>query len=594
MNPDRLKTLREKMAEHEISALIVPTSDFHDTEYVSDYFTARKHFSGFTGSAGVLVVLKDKAGLWTDGRYFIQAAHELENSGIDLMKMGVKGTPSITQYILENLHDGEKAAFDGRTVSMEDFEGYQEAFAPKGISIVTDLDLAGEAWPDRPALPKTETYHYDEIYNGRSVPEKLADVRKAMEELKADWHVITKIDEIAWLYNLRAHDIPNFPVALAYTILSKDGGTLYIDQSRLDDESRKLLEDAGIAIADYDAIYEDVKNLEGPVLMEKDYVNSRIGRSIKEPVFADDPIQMMKAVKNPVEVAGAFAAHEKDGAAVVRFWKWLEEAMKDGKPVTEISAAEQLQKFRAEQPDYLEDSFETIAAYGPNAAMAHYHPDEENPVKLENKGLFLVDSGGQYLQGTTDITRTFVMGDLTDEEKHAFTRVMQSHIDLAKAVFPKGARGVNLDILARQWLWNEGKDYNHGTGHGVGALSNVHEGPNGFRWQIVPERKDSAVLEAGMITSDEPGMYEEGKYGIRHENLLVTVPAFTTEYGDFLKHDVLTLVPFDVRGLDTSLMHQDQIDWLNNYHQRVFDTLSKYLDEEETAWLKEKTAPISK
>lgn len=451
MNPDRLKTLREKMAEHEISALIVPTSDFHDTEYVSDYFTARKHFSGFTGSAGVLVVLKDKAGLWTDGRYFIQAAHELENSGIDLMKMGVKGTPSITQYILENLHDGEKAAFDGRTVSMEDFEGYQEAFAPKGISIVTDLDLAGEAWPDRPALPKTETFHYDEIYNGRSVPEKLADVRKAMEELKADWHVITKIDEIAWLYNLRAHDIPNFPVALAYTILSKDGGTLYIDQSRLDDESRKLLEDAGIAIADYDAIYEDVKNLEGPVLMEKDYVNSRIGRSIKEPVFADDPIQMMKAVKNPVEVAGAFAAHEKDGAAVVRFWKWLEEAMKDGKPVTEISAAEQLQKFRAEQPDYLEDSFETIAAYGPNAAMAHYHPDEENPVKLENKGLFLVDSGGQYLQGTTDITRTFVMGDLTDEEKHAFTRVLQSHIDLAKAVFPKGARGVNLDILARQW-----------------------------------------------------------------------------------------------------------------------------------------------
>lgn len=594
MNPDRLKTLRKKMAEHEISALIVPTSDFHDTEYVSDYFTARKHFSGFTGSAGVLVVLKDKAGLWTDGRYFIQAAHELENSGIDLMKMGVKGTPSITQYILENLHDGEKAAFDGRTVSMEDFESYQKAFTPKGISIVTDLDLAGEAWPDRPALPKTETFHYDEIYNGRSVPEKLADVRKAMEELKADWHVITKIDEIAWLYNLRAHDIPNFPVALAYTILSKDGGTLYIDQSRLDDESRKLLEDAGIAIADYDAIYEDVKNLEGPVLMEKDYVNSRIGRSIKEPVFADDPIQMMKAVKNPVEVAGAFAAHEKDGAAVVRFWKWLEEAMKEGKPVTEISAAEQLQKFRAEQPDYLEDSFETIAAYGPNAAMAHYHPDEDNPVKLENKGLFLVDSGGQYLQGTTDITRTFVMGDLTDEEKHAFTRVLQSHIDLAKAVFPKGARGVNLDILARQWLWNEGKDYNHGTGHGVGALSNVHEGPNGFRWQIVPERKDSAVLEAGMITSDEPGMYEEGKYGIRHENLLVTVPAFTTEYGDFLKHDVLTLVPFDVRGLDTSLMHQDQIDWLNNYHQRVFDTLSKYLDEEETAWLKEKTAPISK
>lgn len=594
MIPQRLQALRQVMKDHDVSALIIPTSDFHDTEYVSDYFGARKHFSGFTGSAGVLVVLPEQAALWTDGRYFIQAAHELENTGVDLMKMGEKTTPSISEYILTATEDGDQIAFDGRCVSMADFEGYQKAFDKRHLSILTDFDLAGEAWSERPDLPATQTFHYDEQYNGKSVADKLADVHKVMKEAGAKHHVMTKIDEIAWLYNLRAHDIPNFPVALAYTVLDEDGGTLYINQERLDPQSRQILEEAGIAIADYDQIYEDVKTLEGPVMMEKDFVNSRIGRSVKEPLWMTDPIQKMKAVKNPVEVEGARKAHEKDGAAVVRFWKWLEEQMAAGNPVTEISAADRLQKFRADQPDYLEDSFTTIAAYGPNAAMAHYHPDTQNPVPLEAKGLFLVDSGGQYLQGTTDITRTFVLGDLTEEERHAFTRVLQGHIDLARAVFPKGARGLNLDILARQYLWNEGRDYNHGTGHGVGALSNVHEGPNGFRWQIVPERQDSAPLEVGMITSDEPGMYAEGKYGIRHENLLVTQPAFSSEYGDFLCHEVLTLVPFDVRGLDLSLLSQDQIDWLNRYHQRVANTLSGYLSEEENAWLQKKTAPITR
>lgn len=592
MNTDRLAGLRQAMKEHQISAVILPTSDFHDTEYVCDYFASRRHFSGFTGSAGILVVLENQAGLWTDGRYFIQAAHELEGSGIDLMKMGMPGTPEIEQYICDHLQPGQKAAVDGRCMSVQALTKLKNELAAHDIALESDLDLAGEAWPDRPALPQTQTFHYDEKYTGRSVPEKLAMVREKMKEAGAKAHVTTKIDDIAWLYNLRAHDIPNFPVALAYTVITQDGGTLYIDQSRLDDTSRKILEEAGIELKDYNQIYEDIDSLEGPVLMDPALINSRLGFAVADPIWAPNPIQAMKAIKNEVEVEGARQAHLKDGVAVTKFWHWLENEMAQNHPVTEISAAARLGEFRAEQPDYIEDSFTTIAAYGPNAAMAHYHADEAHPVPLENHDLFLVDSGGHYLQGTTDITRTFVMGDLTEDERHDFTRVLQGHINLARAIFPYGARGMNLDILAREPLWKEGKDYNHGTGHGVAALSNVHEGPNGFRWKIVPERQDSAILEPGHITSDEPGMYVEGKYGIRHENLLVTVPAFETEYGKFLRHDVLTLVPFDVRGLDLSIMEPSEIEWLNQYHQQVREALTPYLNEEEAAWLKEKTEPV--
>lgn len=592
MIQERLTTLRKKMAAHDVAALIIPTSDFHDTEYVSEHFMARKHFSGFTGSAGVLVILQDKAALWTDGRYFIQADQELKGSGIELMKQGQPGTPTIAQYILDNVQEGQKVAFDGRCVSMQDFETYEKQLQAKHLDIITDLDIAGEAWENRPALPNTRTFHYHEKYSGKEISEKLADVRHAMKEAGAQHHVISKIDEVAWLYNLRANDIPSFPVALAYSILGLDEGVLYIDASRLDAASKEWLAQNNIEIRPYDAIYEDVKTLEGPVLMDKGFINSRIGRAIQEPLWGEDPIQLMKAKKNPVEVEGAKEAHRKDAVAMIRFWKWLEAMMAQGQPVTEISARDHLHELRALDPHFLDESFSTISAYGANAAMAHYHPSEENPVLLHPSHLFLVDSGGHYLQGTTDITRTFVLGPLTEEERRAFTRVLQGHIDLARAVFPKGARGLNLDILAREWLWKEGKDFNHGTGHGVGAMLSVHEGPNGIRWRVVPERRDSGELAVGMITSDEPGMYEEGKYGIRHENLLVVQPAFTTEYGEFLRHEPLTLVPFDVRGLDVSLMNEDQIEWLNAYHKQVYDTISPKLSAEEANWLKEKTEPI--
>lgn len=591
---ESLAALRAAMKEENIQAYIIPTSDFHDTEYVCDYFAARKHFSGFTGSDGTLVVLPDKAGLWTDGRYFIQAAHELKGTGIDLMKLGQPDTPTIEDYIVDNLKAGDTAAFDGRCVSYNNYETWKKAFEKKGIHTEVFKDLTAEVWKDRPAMPAAPTFHLDEKYAGKSVEDKLKEVREKMEENNAEAYLTNKIDDTAWLFNIRAKDIPGFPAPLSYVILTKDGGTFYINDERLDDVSRKILEDNNIAIAPYDQIYEDVKELKVPVLVDGKLVNSTLVCSLENPVLAKDPVQLMKAMKNPVEVEGFRQAHIKDGAAVVKFWNWLEKAMKNGETLTEISAADKLQSFRKEQPDYIEDSFDAISAYGPNAAMCHYHADESNPVVIEPKGLYLVDSGGHYLQGTTDITRTFVVGDLSDEERYAFTRVLQSHIDLAKAKFRYGSGGLSLDVLARQWFWNEGLDFDHGTGHGVGHLLNVHEGPNSFRWKIVPGKTEMSVLEEGMVTSDEPGLYIEDKFGIRHENLLVCKEWKTNEYGKFMEHETLTLVPFDVRGLDVSLMEQDQIDWLNDYHQRVREVITPLLNEEEAAFLEEKTRPVSK
>lgn len=591
MVTDRLKALRQAMHEQNVQAVIIPTSDFHDTEYVCDYYQARVEFSGFTGSAGTLVVLADKAALWTDGRYFIQAARQLEGSGIELMRSREPGVPEIEEWIADNLKAHDTVAFDGRCITYAEFEKYKKYFAAFDIEMKTDTDFPGLVWTDRPAMPCAQTFPYDEEYTGESAASKMDRVRQQMEKQKADFFITTKIDDIGWLLNLRAGDIPSFPCALSYFILSKDGGTLYIDDSRLDDVSRWKLEDNNIQIRPYNAVYGDAALLEGRVLADPTLTNAQIIVSLQKPVLAEDPIVLMKATKNPVEMEGARRAHIKDGIAVTKFMYWLKKNI--GKePMTEISAAEVLHQLRDEQPEFLEESFETISAYGANAAMPHYHPDTENPVVIEPRGLYLVDSGGHYLDGTTDITRTFVMGDLTEEERTLFTRVLQGHIQLAKAKFLKGCRGINLDILAREPLWRDGLNYNHGTGHGVGALSNVHEAPNGVRWQIVPERNDSCVLEEGMITSNEPGVYIENKFGIRHENLMLCRNAFSTEYGDFMEHETLTVVPFDLDGIDPSLMQPDEIAWLNDYHQRVYDVLAPCMKEDEKDWLREATRRI--
>lgn len=591
MIKERLMKLREEMNKEGMQAYIIPTSDFHETEYVSEYFAARKYMSGFTGSAGVLVVLLDKAGLWTDGRYFIQAANQLAGSGIDLMKQGQEDTPSIEEYIVTNLTQGSIVGFDGRVMNVNDANKYKQAFMMHDIKMVTDKDLVGRIWDDRPALPCTETFHYDEKYAGKSISEKLTQVREAMKGYNCRSHIVTKIDEIAWLYNLRAHDVPHFPVALAYTIIKENDAMIYIDASRLDEESKTLFAQNHIQVKDYEAIYEDVKTLEGPVLVDGNFVNSKIVYSLNtEIVYAQDPIVLLKAMKNEIELANTRNAHIKDGVACTKFMYWLMQNVNNG--ISEMSAQEKLQELRKEQADYLEDSFNTICAYKEHAAMMHYSSNEETNVELKPEGMLLVDSGGQYLDGTTDITRTFVLGSITEEEKKWFTLALKGHIRLEKANFLYGCRGLNLDILARGPLWDLDMDYQCGTGHGVGHLSNVHEAPNGFRWKIVPERNDSCVLEEGMITSNEPGVYVEGEFGIRHENEMVVVKGNKNFYGQFMHFETLTFVPFDRKGIDKSLLSEDELAWLNDYHASVYEKISPFLTIEEAEWLKEACRPL--
>lgn len=591
MIKERLMKLREEMNKEGMQAYIIPTSDFHETEYVSEYFAARKYMSGFTGSAGVLVVLLDKAGLWTDGRYFIQAANQLAGSGIDLMKQGQEDTPSIEEYIVTNLTQGSIVGFDGRVMNVNDANKYKQAFMMHDIKMVTDKDLVGRIWDDRPALPCTETFHYDEKYAGKSISEKLTQVREAMKGYNCRSHIVTKIDEIAWLYNLRAHDVPHFPVALAYTIIKENDAMIYIDASRLDEESKTLFAQNHIQVKDYEAIYEDVKTLEGPVLVDGNFVNSKIVYSLNtEIVYAQDPIVLLKAMKNEIELANTRNAHIKDGVACTKFMYWLMQNVNNG--ISEMSAQEKLQELRKEQADYLEDSFNTICAYKEHAAMMHYSSNEETNVELKPEGMLLVDSGGQYLDGTTDITRTFVLGSITEEEKKWFTLALKGHIRLEKTNFLYGCRGLNLDILARGPLWDLDMDYQCGTGHGVGHLSNVHEAPNGFRWKIVPERNDSCVLEEGMITSNEPGVYVEGEFGIRHENEMVVVKGNKNFYGQFMHFETLTFVPFDRKGIDKSLLSEDELAWLNDYHASVYEKISPFLTNEEAEWLKEACRPL--
>lgn len=592
MIQERLQNLRAKMQENGVQAYIIPTSDFHETEYVSDYFACRKYMSGFTGSAGTLVVLADQAGLWTDGRYFIQAQAQLQDTGITLMKMGQPETPSIEDYICQNLSKGSKVGFDGRVINYMDYKRYHAIFNSHQIDIVANLDLVNEIWQDRPALPATKTFHYALRYAGVLMEDKLAQVRQAMTREGCASFIITKIDEIAWLFNIRAHDIPHFPVALAYATIEKEKATIYIDASRLDDESKALFEQNQISVKPYDSIYEDVCSLQGPVLVDPHFVNSRLALLVQEKlVEAVDPIVLMKAQKNATEIENTKWAHIKDGVACTKFMYWLKKNVKS-QEITECSAQDQLQQYRKEQENYLEDSFNTICAYKEHAAMMHYSSTPETDVTLKPEGMLLVDSGGQYLEGTTDITRTFVLGEISEEEKHWFTLAMRSHIRLAKAHFLYGCRGLNLDILARGPLWDEDMDYQCGTGHGVGHLSNVHEAPNGFRWRIVPERNDSCVLEEGMIQSDEPGVYKEGEFGIRHENELLVVKGTKNFYGQFMHFEPLTFVPFDLDGIDRSKMTQDEIEWLNAYHAQVYDTLQPYLNDEEKDWLKNATRAL--
>ena len=595
MIPERLAALREKMRAYGVDAYLVPTADYHESEYVGTYFKARTYITGFTGSAGTAVITQDEACLWTDGRYFVQAAKELAGTGVTLMKMGQEGVPTVEEYLAANTKEGMTIGFDGRVVNEMLGEALEKTLPERFLSYRSDL--IGEIWSDRPALSAEPVWILDAKYTGESAAERLAKVREKMKENGAEVHILTALDDIAWMLNIRGNDIPCNPVVLSYLVLTETESHLFIQEETLNEKVKQYLANLGISLHPYDAVYDFVSGITGKtILLEKAKVNYTICPSVMgSTTIANvmNPASSLKAVKTPVEMENIRKAHIKDGVAVTRFVYWLKKNI--GKiPMDEVSVAEKLESFRKEQEGFIEPSFGTISAYGPNAAMCHYQATKDNFSVLQPKGMYLVDSGGQYYEGTTDITRTIVVGPLTEKEKEHFTITAMGTLRLGNAKFLHGCIGINLDYLARQAFWERGLDFNHGTGHGVGYLLNVHERPNGFRWKMVPERMENAVLEEGMLTSDEPGIYIEGSHGIRTENLMLCRKAEKNMYGQFMRFEFVTMVPIDLDGIDTQYMTEKDVELLNNYHKEVYEKISPYLEGDEKEWLKEATRPISK
>lgn len=592
---ERLGRLRSLMADRGMDAYLVPTADFHGSEYVGEHFKCRRFLTGFTGSAGTLVVTADDAALWVDGRYFVQAAEQLSGSGVRMMKMGVEGVPELETYITRQVPEGGCLGFDGRVVDSATGKKLEKQLAAKKACLRYEEDLTDLLWEDRPALPAKPVWILEERYAGKSAAEKLTDLRAAMEKEGASVHVLTTLDDIAWLLNLRGGDVACNPVFLAYLAVTEKAAFLFMDPKALDEEVRGYLEGLSVTVCPYDDIYPFVKDLQDETLLiEESMVNYRLVRSVHPSVRTIhklNPTVLAKAVKNPTEIENMKKAHLKDGIVMTRFICWLKENI--GKtPMSELSLQRKLDQMRMEQEGNLGLSFDTISAYGAHGAMCHYSATEESDIPVEAKGFYLVDSGGQYYEGTTDITRTIAVGPLTQEQKEHYTLVLMSMLRLGDVRFPKGARGLTLDYAARQVFWERGLNYDHGTGHGVGYLLNVHERPVGIRWKMVPERMDSCVLEPGMITSDEPGIYIEGSHGIRTENLLLCVEDEKTAYGQFLRFEHLTCVPIDLDGVDRSLMTEKDVALLNAYHQQVYETLSPFFEGREKEWLRKATQAI--
>lgn len=592
----RIQMLRQKMAERGITIYVVPTSDFHESEYVGDYFKARKFITGFTGSAGTAVITMDQAGLWTDGRYFIQAAAQLANSEVELFKMGEENVPTVIEFIRDHLVQGGGLGFDGRVINARLGTELKELAEQKKASFHTSQDLVGMIWEERPAMPMEPVFLLEEQYTGESTTSKIKRVREKMKQSNADVHILTSLDDIAWMLNIRGNDILHFPVVLSFLAITQTECCLFIHSKVLSESVRMQLEQWGITICDYEAIYSYVAQIEEKktVWMDCDRVNFNICNQLNSEVKVlnqENPTVRMKAIKNPVELENLRNAHVEDGVAFTKFMYWLKTNV--GKiPMTEITASDYLAERRKERKGFLDLSFDTIAAYEANGAMMHYCADPESAAVLEPRGFLLVDSGGHYYQGTTDITRTMALGPITEKQREYFTIVLRSNLNLAAAKFLYGCNGHNLDILSRGPLWELGLDYKCGTGHGVGYLLNVHEAPNGFRWKIVPERKDSAIFEEGMVTTDEPGVYLEGEYGIRTENELVCCKAEKNEYGQFMKFETITYAPIDLDAIDPELLTKREKQLLNDYHHMVYEKLSPYLTEEEQKWLQVYTRAV--
>lgn len=596
---ERIELLKKEMTSNHIDYYIIPTSDFHSSEYVSDHFKCREYISGFTGSAGTVVVSQNEAILWTDGRYFIQAEEQLKDTGIELYKSGNKGVPTITEYLNKKIGDTKAViGFDGRVMDISFIKRIEEKVP--GAVLVSDLDLVGNIWNDRPLLPANEIYVLPEEYTGLSSTNKLMEVVRRMLEKGCSYHVISSLDDIAWLLNLRGSDVTCNPVFLSYLFIAEENTVLFCQKECLRPDTAKYLDDMGVECLKYNDIYSYCsgkftktaeKEESTKVLLDPDTVNYRLYKAFSEyfePVLDTNPSTILKAKKNDTELENLRCANVTDGIAMVKFLKWLDDYKKDtsGKKTTELGAADMLLKFRKESPEFKDISFETIAAYGYHGAIVHYEPDSKSDIPVEHDSFLLVDSGAQYLKGTTDITRTIAMGEVTYEMKKYYTAVLKGMLNLASAVFPAGTAGANLDILARGPLWQLYKDYNHGTGHGIGFFLNVHEGPQNINWKIEKRYGNTTPLEPGMVTSDEPGFYLEGQYGIRIENDIATVKKCENEYDSFLGFEILTLAPIDLSPVLFEDMSADEIKALDAYHKKVYDKLSPYLDNETCSWLK--------
>ena len=592
----RIETLRSLMKESGIHAYLIVSSDFHASEYVGDYFKCRAYMSGFTGSAGTLAVTMEEAALWTDGRYFLQAADQLADTGILLQKMGEPGVPTFTEWIASRLEPGQTLGYDGRTIEGRLADILHKALDPQYIRFMETEDLVGRIWTDRPAFPAAPIWILEEKYTGRSRKDKLDGLRRHMADCRADRMLIAGLDDIAWLFNIRGGDIAFNPVPMAYALIGFDKASLYVSEEAVTADVRKELAEDGVEIRPYFAVYEDLRELPeySSLLLDRSSCNVALLAAVPAGVgviHKSSWTTLQKAVKNPVEAANIRRAHIRDGAAVTKLLYWLDQIQDTGEykegRITELDVAARLLQLRRQQDGFLDQSFAPIIAAGSHGAIVHYDPDEDSNIPLVHNSFLLMDTGGQYLQGTTDITRTAVLGTVTDEMKEHYTAVLRGNLDLAGAVFHKGCSGIKLDTLARLPLWEMGLDFNHGTGHGVGYLLNVHEGPH-----RIAMAGSSVPFEPGMVTSTEPGLYLAGRYGIRLENLMLCVPAFTTDQGEFYRFETLTMVPFDRRAILADRLSGKEKKLLNAYHAAVFKNISPYLTLEECVWLKEMTAPV--
>lgn len=582
---NRIAALRAHIAQEQIQAFIIPSTDPHLSEYVAPHWQSREWISGFTGSAGTVVVTAKDAGLWTDSRYFLQAARQLEGTCITLYKEMLPETPNIPEFLSAHLQEGNCVGIDGKMFSAEEVEHLQKELKKSGIRIKSIADPMQLLWTDRPAMPLAPAFVYDTKYAGMSFTEKLPAVRQAMEAAGADSLLLSALDEIAWLLNIRGNDVHCNPVVVSYLLIEKDKVNYFVQPQKVTPELAEYFSANGISVHPYEEIGDYLNSFNAhSILMNPAKTNYAIYSAIRPGcliINGASPVALLKAIRNKQEIAGIHAAMQRDGVALVKFLKWLDEAVPAGKE-TEISVDKKLHTFRAAQPLYMGESFDTIAGYKEHGAIVHYEATPETDVTLKPEGFLLLDSGAQYLDGTTDITRTIALGPLTEEEKTDYTLILKGHIALAMAVFPEGTRGAQLDVLARMPIWKERMNYLHGTGHGVGHFLNVHEGPQSIRMNENP-----VALQPGMVTSNEPGVYKAGSHGIRTENLVLTVPAGEGMFGKYLKFETLTLCPICRKGIIKELLTAEEIGWLNDYHRTVYEKLSPDLNNDEKEWLKE-------